>query len=585
MTTLRIADTLILPIDIVTEKLAFLGRTGSGKTYAAMKLAELMLAAGAQIVALDPVGSWYGLRIGGNWSVYILGGLHGDFPLDPSKGKFAADLIADRGISVVLDISQFIRSEQVRFASDFIERFYQRKKSAPSAVHLFLEECQEFIPQNSGPNEAHMLHHFERAWKIGRNFGIGGSLISQRPQEINKKALNQAGTLFVFNMTGPQERKAIAEWTRQAGIDEDIESVLPTLRTGQPHVWSPTFLAISKTVTIAAKVSADVSMTPKVGSRVKEQLLTPIDAEKLRADMQETIEKAKADDPKELHKQISALQKEIGALKQQKPEAPNPEQLLEAEARAYERAARHWAVQSNHILSAVLDEKAGIDREVVQIGMRLNKIGELAAAVIGLVVAPAHETSPATPPLSKSSYKITPKGQPSRQATQSDRHSVARPDARQELGNSGLRRIMVALAQYPQGRSARQVGILAGLSSKSGSFGTYLARGRTSGWIEGDRGLLAITNRGLEVLGDFDPLPRGEELLDYWLSELGDSGAARILKVLADAYPAALSKERVGGATGLSHSSGSFGTYLSRLRTLELIEGRAELKASDTLFE
>ena len=41
-----------LPVDAVTQKLAFLGRTGSGKTYGATKLAELMLGAGAQIVAL-----------------------------------------------------------------------------------------------------------------------------------------------------------------------------------------------------------------------------------------------------------------------------------------------------------------------------------------------------------------------------------------------------------------------------------------------------------------------------------------------------------------------------------------------------
>ncbi len=48
MKTLNLADNLSLPLDVVTEKLAFLGRTGSGKSYGAMKLAELMLAAGAQ---------------------------------------------------------------------------------------------------------------------------------------------------------------------------------------------------------------------------------------------------------------------------------------------------------------------------------------------------------------------------------------------------------------------------------------------------------------------------------------------------------------------------------------------------------
>lgn len=32
---LRMSGELLLPIDVVTQKLAFIGRTGSGKTYAA----------------------------------------------------------------------------------------------------------------------------------------------------------------------------------------------------------------------------------------------------------------------------------------------------------------------------------------------------------------------------------------------------------------------------------------------------------------------------------------------------------------------------------------------------------------------
>ena len=62
MKTLMLADELALPLSAVTEKPAWLGRTGSGKTYAAMKLAELMLGAGAQVGAIDPVGVWRALR-------------------------------------------------------------------------------------------------------------------------------------------------------------------------------------------------------------------------------------------------------------------------------------------------------------------------------------------------------------------------------------------------------------------------------------------------------------------------------------------------------------------------------------------
>lgn len=118
---LQISDTFSLPPSYVAEKGAFLGRTGSGKTFAAGKCAELLLENDAQIIALDPVGCWYGLRVGGSFQLYIFGGLHGDYPLEPTGGKLMADLISDRGLSAVLDVSQFTRSEQIRFSSDFIE--------------------------------------------------------------------------------------------------------------------------------------------------------------------------------------------------------------------------------------------------------------------------------------------------------------------------------------------------------------------------------------------------------------------------------------------------------------------------------
>ena len=96
---------------------------------------------------------------------------------------------------------------------------------------------------------------------------------------------------------------------------------------------------------------------------------------------------------------------------------------------------------------------------------------------------------------------------------------------------------------------------------------------------------LSITANGLSALGIWEPLPEGRELLGYWLRELGNSGAARMLEVLAGRYPKSMSDEELAQAAGLSESSGTFGTYLSKLRTLELVTGgRNERKASEELF-
>lgn len=155
------------------------------------------------------------------------------------------------------------------------------------------------------------------------------------------------------------------------------------------------------------------------------------------------------------------------------------------------------------------------------------------------------------------------------------------------IAAAGWMRMLIALAQR-DGLSSRQLGLRAGLSSKSGTFSTYLSKLRGEGWIEGSAASMRITQTGRVYLGgDFEPLPSGSELLAYWLDELGaDNGAGRILTVLAKAFPHPLPHEQIGAQANISHKSGTYSTYLSRLRTLELIEncGRGEIRASAELF-
>jgi hypothetical protein len=49
-------------------------------------------------------------------------------------------------------------------------------------------------------------------------------------------------------------------------------------------------------------------------------------------------------------------------------------------------------------------------------------------------------------------------------------------------------------------------------------------------------------------------------------------------------YPRTLSKAQLATRSGYEANGGGFNNALSRLRTLELISGRAELKASEDLF-
>jgi hypothetical protein len=293
----------------------FIGRSGSGKSYAAMRLAELFLQHGAQIIALDWVGIWWSLRLAANGKdagfehVYIFGGEHADVELRPESGALMADLVVDKHISVVLDVMHFRKAERTRFATAFAEQFFHRKKTARTACHLFIEEAQAYLPQMVRGEEARMVGVFEDIGKVGRNYGIGNSLISQRPQAINKDVLNQVEVLLAFQTNGPQERKAIAGWTAEnTDAGAAMMQELPKLMSGTRSSGRRSGCASRRRCT--SRSATRTTRAPHRRSRRSDQTEDAGEGgprAARRAEMKATIEKAKADDPRELRKQIADL--------------------------------------------------------------------------------------------------------------------------------------------------------------------------------------------------------------------------------------------------------------------------------------
>jgi len=546
---LILANDLRLPISTVTEKIAFIGRTGGGKTYASQKLAEQMLLVGAQIIAIDSVGKWYGLRVAGNgpgFSIPVFGGQHGDYPLTSNAGKLVADLIVDRRISAVLDISDFLTFDAIRFCTDFAMQFFQRKKKRQSPVHIFIEECQEVVPQvltDKGAPE--MVQAWQRIWKIGRNYGIGGSLIGQRPQEINKRVLNQTGTLFVFGMTSPHERNVVENWLSDQDTDDDISDILPKLLNGQAHVWSPGFLKLSREARVDAKQTADISATPTHGDADESLPLTHIDASALREQMLELIEQAESNDPKALRRRISDLQSECDRLErtQKVTEVEKPVFTAEDWQRIDAAAdTMKWAVgKLDHAREAISrGNGAGPSRNVPE---------------------NIHQD-----PILKN---LEPRLVSSSQQT-SKQESV-------EINGKRLdqceRRILQVLHRAPEGSRGLTIQPLATRAgySVTGSFRTALSRIRTLGLIEGaNTERMTLSQAGAAVVTPDPEYPYST--LDYWKGKLL-AGERTILDVLSyRANRHGLKLAALAEACGVT-KSGTFRTYLSSLRTKGLIEG------------
>src|ERR1700678_743245 len=69
---------------LLEQHIAILGKTGSGKSYAAKGFAELLLAKHRRLCVIDPTGVWWGLRADSTgkkpgFPIYLFGREHGLF--------------------------------------------------------------------------------------------------------------------------------------------------------------------------------------------------------------------------------------------------------------------------------------------------------------------------------------------------------------------------------------------------------------------------------------------------------------------------------------------------------------------------
>jgi hypothetical protein len=569
---LKLSDTLSLPIDAVTQTFAFLGRRGSGKTYGSGKLAELFLEAGAQIVVLDPIGTWYGLRLSADgkskgFSVPVFGGEHGDVPLEPQAGALIAKLLVDQHFSAVLDVSTFRKEQRKQFVTDFAEELMHRKKTNRSAMHVFFEEAQLFIPQQVQGKTARMVGAFEDLIKLGRNYGIGATLLSQRPQSVNKDVLNQTEVLLAFQMTGPQERKTIDGWISDKGIDEKLADILPRLKVGEARLWSPQWLGVSETIHIAKKKTFDASSTPTVGAAiVQPKELSPVDVEKIKTSMADVVKRAEDLDPKKLQARIRQL--EIDLAKK-----PAAEIQTKVETQTIEVFPKGLDGKLGTRIGTIANAVAAIEKSCQDvrnlIDEALTVIIEAAKSEPKAMAAVANVSRVHTPSLPKPAPII---------------HKNITKPITAEIGDLKLNKkqqeILDAIAWWESigitAPTGIQVGAVALVDPTGGHFSNLVSPLSSNGLIERANGKLTLTDLGRSIANvpeTASTLVGYHDVLRNRVRKMKAAGGRTIdiLDTIIAAGGKPITSEEIGQLVGIDHTGGHFSNTIGPLSTAGLI--------------
>jgi hypothetical protein len=560
--TVVLADKLSLPIDVVTQTIGVVAKRRAGKSYFMRRFVEQLVRAEQQVCVVDPKGDQWGILSsadgkGPGLPLVIIGGERGHVPLEPSGGEIVAKLVVEERVSALLDLSLLRKHEVATFMALFMETLYRLKAQERYRTPLMLaiDEADAIAPQKPEANEARMLGACEDIVRRGGQRGLGCMLVTQRTAVLNKNVLTQCQILVALRTISPQDRNAMNAWIDVHGEPEQRKTLmesLPSLPVGDAWVWSPgwpTNDGIFQRIHTLPIETFDSGATPKPGERrLVPKTVADVDLEAVRKQMAETIERAKADDPRVLRKRIAELEQ----LQRAKP-APAPSVPAISEQQRADISAAVTELDAS--LTKARDALKQLAKLLLVIGKTPKHVAGYQLMVPTMVAAPVKRTASCA----ASGGKLA----------------------------GGERKILTALAQNPSGCTKKRLALLAGYALGGGGFNNYLSALRVRGLLDGGKHgdtAYRITDAGLCELGSFEPLPSGTELRTYWLNQLGKAERS-ILEALFSVYPRALDKQSIAEAAGYEAGGGGFNNALSRLRTLELIDGRGEMRASEDLFE
>lgn len=629
-----------LPLSMVTDSTAILGRKGSGKSTTARTLVEGMIKCHVPTVIIDPLDVWWGLRasadgtVGAGLDVVIFGGSHADLPLAEGSAAVIADLVVDKQVNAILVLDELKQAGQRRFVAAFVERLFERKRPQEfrTPLHVVVDEADVFAPQKPmTPESIASQSVVDRMVRHGRSRGIGSTVITQRSSVLSKDVLTQTEVLVAMQVSSPQDRKALKEWTDAKATDQEgaaFKASIASMERGEAWVWSPVLLKCFQRVKVDLPWTYDSSFTPTMNAKKPAPAkIKDLDLTAIKKDLETVVKQAEENDPRALKARVAKLQREVDGLRAEQAKALASQQVStmqtgklieEASGRAVAAAIavrdklwrKAWDMEQRNIRAAfggypdfdAVDEGLPPEQHIGTIRIPAGAKANSRQVHASERDIPRHGTTMHERPgrTDIGSFHMGPRDRtPNDAETKAtvkrvtaallERGATSAPaGGSTTVGPAGYagkpirmapadtmkpsqRKVLIVLAQHRvvHGDEPLSKPTLAVRSgySLSGSFDTLLSSLRTAGWLA--HGEFRITQAGIDALGHFDPPPAlGREMREWWYQKITPSQR----KVLVALEDGALGKHDLAAATGYAES-GSFDTLLSSLRTLGLLVG------------
>ena len=594
---LRIADDLVLGADYVVSTAGIFATKGLGKSHLAQVAAEEMLACGQVVVAIDPTDAWWGLRASADgksdgYPVVVIGGDHGDLPLEPGGAVQLAEAIVAERFSCVICTDGMSDMAETKFVREFLDTIY-RKNRKP--LHIFVDESDVFAPQKPfDPEDARCIRAMSHIVRRGRKKGIGSTLITQRPAELNASVRTMVEMLFVLGMSHNLDIDAVEKWMRvrkkKRGanvayeLQEQMIESLDSLQRGDAWVWAPR-MGIHKRFRARAKHTFDSGATPKPGQKIKApKKLAPVDLARLGQAMAAAVQRQKDSDPTELRKQVASLRKELANVGKghDRAEANHAENIkLRDQLERLKKAPKSFLkdIQIERLEKIVDRSSRAVNDAQKAISAALAKasveIGKMETLLKERLRRPVEEPIVARPLATRNGIAKThlpsqpPKNVAKPTALKKHAEIAVRATAVDGLQPAHLR-ILSGIAWWESlGVASPDLGgvaFAAKTSTKSSTFNNNRAKLHAAGYIEyPTHGNVRLTDAG-RAIAPPPSLPPTNAAFQRAVLDSVQPALQRLLSVLIEAYPHEISLEQLAEGAGTSVSSSTFNNNRSWLR-------------------
>jgi len=559
---------------LVASRMLVQANSGGGKSRAIRQLLEETYGR-VQHLVIDPEGEFSTLR---EQFDYILAAKQGgDTIASPKYAKRLCRSLVEMTASAVLDLYDLTLDERREFVRHFLTELMALPRALWHPIIVVIDEMHVFAPEAGQAQSAEAVTSLATQGRK-RGFCLVGATqrISKLHKDVAAELLNK-----MIGRTGLDiDVKRAGD---ELGMGKDDRTQLKTLAPGEFFVYGP---AISNEVA-KVKTGEVVTSHPEAG---RIGTVPPPPSAKVRAMLARL-----ADLPKEAEEEARALEdfkRQVATLRTQLTKAQKSGTVVD-------KPVTVTVVDHHAIDRAVAAAVKPYDARLATIKRTVSRVAtvgqQLAEALNGLAAinfdpeTVAHTNGNGNGHGTEVVPKVDqPSQMPWRNRTPAPARTVTpRASSRTSAGDSSLgkgeRIVLTAIAQYPDGADREQLTFLTGY--KRSSRDTYIQRLRQAGLVEINGSAIVATDAGVDSLGaDFEPLPTGEALREYWLDRL-TGGERAILGLLIDAEGESVPRDALTESTGYKRSSRD--TYIQRLaaRKLVVAVGRGEVKASATLFD